>query len=284
MLRAGFLPVISVSLPLIGVMIVCASRYEVAIQEYSDGLALSSVAMVGRAVEMIYTSALISSIPYRLIQGRHEGDQPDTKESDEAGMRRSILRTKASQSRGDSDARLICKREDWVSAGMCSLTIRYRLVLCIHSQPVILQSLLVFLVHGSRHIGLFVGLGVFSHGSGSRAPKIRFRRFKAFEAARYKYNAAKLDLIRICAVKGTLRNIYGPHGSVRIWPKCGVSTDVPEVFQRTKEGRKRLSAIHRSSNASELAQDFSQIGVAMTSNLIHHNSTCCHSLYYLCSK
>jgi hypothetical protein len=62
-LRAGFLPVISVNLPLIGVMIVCASRYEVAIQEYSDGLAWSSVAIVGRAVEMIYVSACISSIP-----------------------------------------------------------------------------------------------------------------------------------------------------------------------------------------------------------------------------
>jgi len=95
MLRAGFLPVISVSLPLIGVMMVCASRYEVAIQEYSDGLALSSVAMVGRAVDMICVSALISSVSYRLIQGRYKGDQPDTKGSDEAGMQKAILRTKA---------------------------------------------------------------------------------------------------------------------------------------------------------------------------------------------
>lgn len=71
-LRAGFLPVMSVNLPLIGVMMVCASRYEVAIQEYSDGLALSSVAMVGRAVEMIYLSALVSKVPYRLIQSSHE--------------------------------------------------------------------------------------------------------------------------------------------------------------------------------------------------------------------
>jgi hypothetical protein len=184
-LRAGFLPVMSVSLPLIGVMIVCASRYEVAIQEYSDGLALSSVAIVGKAVEMIYMSALISGIPYRLIQGSDEGDQSYTEGSDEPGMRRWTLRTKALQSRGDSDARLICKRQDRVSAEVGSLTSHY--------QPVILQSLLVFLVHGSRRIGLFVGLGFISHGSGSRAPKIRFRRFKAFEAVRYMYNAAKLD-------------------------------------------------------------------------------------------
>lgn len=129
MLRAGFLPVISVSLPLIGVMMVCASRYEVAIQEYSDGLALSSVAMVGRAVEMIYISALISGVPYRLIQCSDEGDQSYTEESDEPGIRRGTLRTKALQSIGDSDARLICKRQDRVSAGVSSLTSRYRLVL-----------------------------------------------------------------------------------------------------------------------------------------------------------
>lgn len=97
MLRAGFLPVISVNLPLIGVMMVCASRYEVAIQEYSDGLALSSVAMVGRAVEMIYMSAFIQQypIPYRLIQCSYEGDQPNTEASVEASMRSTLLRTKA---------------------------------------------------------------------------------------------------------------------------------------------------------------------------------------------
>jgi len=178
-LRAGFLPVISVSLPLIGVMIVCASRYDVAIQEYSDGLAFSSVAIVGRAVEMIYVSALISGVPYRLIQGSHERDQSYTEGSDEAGMRRWRLRTKALQSRGDSDARLSCKRQYWVSAEVGSLTSRYRPVLRIDSQPVILQSLLVLLVHGSRRIGFLVGLGVVSHGSGSRALRIRFRRCKA---------------------------------------------------------------------------------------------------------
>jgi hypothetical protein len=272
MLRAGFLPVMSVSLPLIGVMIVCASRYEVAIQEYSDGLALSSVAIVGKAVEMIYMSALISGIPYRLIQGSDEGDQSYTEGSDEPGMRRWTLRTKALQSRGDSDARLICKRQDRVSAEVGSLTSRYRLVLCIHSQPVILQSLLVFLVHGSRHIGLFVGLGVFSHGSGSRAPKIRFRRFKAFEAARYKYNAAKLDRqagsapLRALSETSTVRmGLFGFGRSARFPRTC------LRISKERKKEESGLSAFHRSSNASWLAEDFSQIGVAKTSNLIHHN-------------
>ena len=44
---------------------VCATRYEVAIQEYTSGLALTSLAKVGRAVEMMHVSALISSVPYR---------------------------------------------------------------------------------------------------------------------------------------------------------------------------------------------------------------------------
>jgi hypothetical protein len=74
---------------------VCASRYEVAIQEYSDGLALSSVAMVGRAVEMICVSALVRRNLYRLIQSSHEGDQPNTVGSDEASIWRSLVRTKA---------------------------------------------------------------------------------------------------------------------------------------------------------------------------------------------
>lgn len=69
---------ISVSRPLIGVIIVCASKYEVPIHEYSDGVAPRSPAIVGRAVDKIYCSVSIqlrfSPIdqgPRRMPQGQY---------------------------------------------------------------------------------------------------------------------------------------------------------------------------------------------------------------------
>jgi hypothetical protein len=51
---AGLRPMMSVTRPLMGVMRVCERRYEVPTQEYWEGVAPSSAAIVGRAVEMIY--------------------------------------------------------------------------------------------------------------------------------------------------------------------------------------------------------------------------------------
>lgn len=52
--RAGLRPTMSVTRPLMGDMSVWARRYDVAIHEYCEGVAESSAAMVGKAVEMIW--------------------------------------------------------------------------------------------------------------------------------------------------------------------------------------------------------------------------------------
>jgi len=109
-----------------------------------------------------------------------------------------------------------------------SLTSRYTSIQCAHSQPGVLRCLISFLIHRVKSVIFVVGLGVYSHEQRRTVLYVRSRQYKACGAIRYKYNAANaagvnLDHItrgKVCASQGTLRNIYGPHGSIRLSPKC----------------------------------------------------------------